>query len=207
MGTVSIAGKTFDIYGEHLTDDSGPPVVESASTYFAASLNASAWNDATLDDQARALVTAGRIFDKQLWVGTPTDPDTPQPLAWPRTGVPDCDGIAATTTDIPMKIVEGSYELALAILADAAVQTQTNTGSNTKRVLARKKVGDLEVEDETEYFSPTNSGANAGTRFPTQVQELIKCYVGGTLGGATVAGGAASNFIDWDFGLTGSGTL
>jgi hypothetical protein len=202
MGTVSISGKTFDIYGEHLTDDTGPPLVISASTYFAGSLNASAWNDASLDDQARAQVTAGRIFDKQSWVGAMTDPTTPQPLAWPRTGVPECDGIVADPDEIPERVILGSYEYALAILQDAATQTQTNTGSNVRRVLARKKVGDLEVEDETEYFSATNSGINSATRFPATVQEYISCYVGGQLGGATVVGAAESVFIDWDFGIS-----
>ena len=202
MGTVSIAGKTFDIYGEHIIDDAGPPVVLSASSYFAGTLNATAWDSASIDDQARALVTAGRIFDKQLWVGSMTDPTTPQPLAWPRTGVPTCDGIVADPNQIPERVIFGSYEYALAILQDATTQTQTNTGSNVRRVLERKKVGDLETEDETEYFSATNSGANAATRFPATVQEYISCYVGGKLGGATVVGAAESVFIDWDFGIS-----
>jgi hypothetical protein len=202
VGTVSIAGKTFDIYGEHIIDDAGPPVVLSASSYFAGTLNATAWDSASIDDQARALVTAGRIFDKQLWVGSMTDPTTPQPLAWPRTGVPTCDGIVADPNQIPERVIFGSYEYALAILQDATTQTQTNTGSNVRRVLERKKVGDLETEDETEYFSATNSGANAATRFPATVQEYISCYVGGQLGGATVVGAAESVFIDWDFGIS-----
>lgn len=207
MGTVSIAGKTFDIYGEHLSDDPGPPVVVSAATYFAGSLYAASWNAASLDDQARSLVSAGRIFDKQLWVGSITDTVTPQPLAWPRTGVPACDGIEVLPAVTPERVNFGSYELALAILTSAQVQAEANTGSNTKRVLARKKVGDLETEDEVEYFSATNAGPNAATRFPTPVQEYISCFIGGTLQGATVVGAAPSVFIDWDFGFSGDGTL
>lgn len=205
MGTVSISSKTFDIYGEQTTDTGGEPI--SATTYFIGQLNTSAWDAADTATRARALVTAGRIFDKQLWVGSVTDPDTPQPLAWPRTGVPDCDGIAADPNEIPERVVFGSYELANAILIDAEVQTEANTGSNTKRNLNRQKVGDLEVETETEYFSATNSGATAATRFPTEVQEYVRCYIGGTTQGATVAGGAASVFIDWDFGVNSPGTL
>jgi len=204
MGTVSINGNSFDIYGEFL-DDSGATI--SASTYFAASLNVAAWNAASTTDKQKALVNATRIFDKQLWVGTVTDPTTPQPLAWPRTGVPTCDGIVASPTVIPERVIFGAYELASAILTDALVQTQSSTGSNTKRVLARKKVGDLEVEDETEYFSPTNVGAGAASRFPTQVQEYIRCYVGGTTAGATVAGSKASMFVNFDFGVNSPGTL
>ena len=60
-----------------------------------------------------------------------------------------------------------------------------------RRVLARKKVGDLEIEDETEYFTPTNIGLATGSRFPTQVQEYIRCYVEGFSMGATVVGAAS----------------
>ncbi len=205
MGTVSISGKSYEIYGEY-TSDAGPTV--SATTYFGGSLNVAAWNAASNDDKQRSLINAARIFDRQNWVGTITDALTPQPLAWPRTGVPECDGIVASPTVIPERVILGSYELAAAILANAAVQTQSGTGSNTKRVLARKKVGDLEVEDETEYFSPTNVGAGAASRFPTQVQEYIRCYVGGPVSGAVVAGAQASVFLmDFDFGLNGTGTL
>lgn len=203
MGTVTIGSVTYDIYGDHV----GVTTPLSADEYLGGSLNASAWTAATVDDQARALVTAGRIFDKQLWVGTMTDTVTPQPLAWPRTGVPTCDGIVADPNVIPDRVIFGSYEYALAILQDATTQTEVNTGSNVKRQLERKKVGDLETEDETEYFSATNSGVNVATRFPTTVQEYIRCYIGGTLDGATVAGGAASVFIDWDYGVNSPGTL
>ena len=204
MGVVNIGGTNFDIYGE-FQDDAQATI--SAITYFNASLNVSGWGDASFGDKQKSLVNASRIFDKQLWVGALTDPSTPQPLAWPRTGVPTCDGIVNVDSVIPERVIFGAYELAAAILADALVQSQTNTGSNTKRVLARKKVGDLEVEDETEYFSATNSGANAATRFPTAVQEYISCYVGGQLGGSTVVGAAPSVFINWDFGLSSPGTL
>jgi len=204
MGTATIGGKSFDIYGE-VTSDAGATI--SATTYFLASLNASAWAAASGTEKQQALVAATRIFDKQLWVGTVTDPTTPQPLAWPRTGVPACDGIVVSPTVIPERVIFGAYELASAILTDATVQSEANTGSNTRRVLVRKKVGDLETEDETEYFTPTFSGASAETRFPTAVQEYVRCYIGGTIQGATVAGGAASVFIDWDYGVSGSGTL
>lgn len=204
MGTVSLGGVSYDIYGE-FTSDAGATM--SATTYFNASLNVSAWDAASFNDKQKSLVNASRLFDKQRWVGAMTDPTTPQPLAWPRTGVPDCDGIVNSDSIIPERVIFGAYELASAILEDALVQSQTNTGSNVRRLLARKKVGDLEVEDETEYFSATNSGPNSSTRFPTSVQEYISCYVGGQLGGATVAGGAPSVFIDWDFGVNNPGTL
>lgn len=207
MGQVSINGKDYDIYGEWNTDTPGDP--ESAVTYFGGQLNASAWESASAVDQQKALVTASRIFDKQGWLGSPTDPSTPQPLAWPRTGVPDCDSIPTDPNEIPDNIVFGCYEEAAAILADAGVQTDPNSGSNLKRNLDRQKVGDLEVEVENEYFSPTNSGPSAATRFPTQVQEYIKCYLSSGGIGTVVEGATPSKFDTecFDFGVNSPGTL
>lgn len=204
MGVVSINGTNFTIYGE-FTDDSGPTI--SATTYFNASLNVAGWTAASFGDRQKALVNATRIFEKQRWQGTMTDPTTPQPLAWPRTGVPACDGVVIAPNVIPSKLIFGAYELAAAILADAQVQTAASTGSNVRRVLARKKVGDLEVEDETEYFVPTNVGLAAGTRFPPQVQEYLKCFVESYSMGATVVGSTPSVFLDFDFKLNEPGNL
>lgn len=204
MGVVNIGGVNFNIYGE-FTNDAGPTI--SASTYFNASLNVGGWTAASFGDRQKALVNATRIFDKQRWQGTVTDPTTPQPLAWPRTGVPPCDGIVTPTNVIPSKVIFGAYELAAAILSDAQVQTAASTGSNVRRVLARKKVGELEIEDETEYFVPTNIGLAASGRFPAQVQEYIKCFVEGFSMGATVVGSTPSVFIDFDFKLNDPGNL
>jgi len=208
MGQVSIGGKTFDVYGELSNDTvSDSPQAVSATTYFLGQLNTTNWDAASSTDRAKALVTASTILDKQRWVGEPTDKATPQALAWPRTGVVDCDGDAVATDEIPADVVHASYELAKAILDDATVQTATSTGSNTKRVLTRKKVGDLETEDETEYFSPTNVGQAAGTRFPAIVQEYLKCFIGGTLQGATVTGSQESVFLTFDYSVGGNGNI
>lgn len=206
MGQVTIGTVTYDIYGDHV----GVTSPLSADEYFGGSLNATGWTGAAVDDQARALVNATRIFDKQGWQGTRTDVATPQPLAWPRTGVPDCDGIVVATGVIPDNVIFGSYELALALLNDATLQSSGTQGTNVKRVLARKKVGDLEIEDETEYFSGTLIGEAQAGRFPAQVQEYIACYVVGSAGGgvgATVVGGAPSQFLTFDFGVNSPGTL
>ena len=209
MGTVNIAGKTFNIYGEHLADDAGPPVVEAASTYFAASLNATAWNAADLTTQAQALVTATRILDKQTWTGDMTDAATPQPLAWPRTGATNCKtGQAVPTTDTPNGIIFGTYELASAILEDATVQSAKSAGSNVRRTRSKDKVGDLETERETEYFTSTSiPGSNtAAGRFPPAVMEYVSCYFGGSgIASVSIVGAQDSFFADRDYGYDGEG--
>ena len=173
MGTVDIGGETFNIYGEHDTDAGG---IQAATNYFLASPHAAAFQAASSDTQKQYLVTATRMLDRQRWVGTRTDTATPQPLEWPRTGVPSKEGISFPDDEVPLDIILGSYELANALLGDAAVQSSQDSGSNTKR--AKRKVGDLEIEDE--YFRPTFGGL-AG-RFPTIVQELVGCFLAGGLG-------------------------
>lgn len=205
MGTVTIGANDYEIYGT-LTTDAGD--VYSATNYLAGSLNASAWDDATADNKARALVTATRIFDKQKWAGSMTDPDTPQPLAWPRTGVTDCEGNAVSDSVIPTSIIYGAYELALAILNDSAVQTAASAGSNVKRTSARDKVGDLETAREYEYFTPTSVAGGTAGRFPPQVQELVRCYLGNSTSGlysVTIEGAEDSFFAGRDYSWSGNG--
>ena len=196
MGTVSIGGSSFNIYGT-FTDDTGPVI--SAVTYFKASLNISAWSAAASSDKQKALVAATRILDKQPWVGSPTDIVTPQPLAWPRTGATDADGNSFLDTETPEEVIFANYELASAILADAAVQSSSTSGSNVRRTLSRDKVGDLETERETEYFIPTIIGSAASGRFPTSVQEYLRGLLGGSLDLSTVTGSTASTFLSKTF--------
>ena len=203
MGTVTIGATNFDIYGEITTDTPGEPV--SATTYFLGQLNTTAWDAADADTKAKALVTATRILDKQTWVGDVTDPTTPQPLAWPRTGATNCKtGVAVPSDEVPEGIVYGSYELASAILTDSAVQAASTAGSNVRR--SRDKVGDLETERE--YFVSTaiaGSTAAAG-RFPPAVQEFVSCYFGGSgIVTVTITGSQDSYFYGRDFGYDGEG--
>lgn len=202
MGTVTIATKDFDIYGELDTDTPGEP--DSATTYFIGQLNTAAWDAADDDTKSKSLVTATRILDKQSWKGAQTDPITPQPLLWPRTGIVDCDGLKVADTDVPEGIVYGSYELASAILEDAAVQSSNTGGSNVKS--ARDKVGDLETQRD--YFNSTalpNGGLNTG-RFPTAVQELVVCFLaGGGLTLVSIQGAQESYFADRTYGYEGEG--
>ena len=202
MGSVTIGGTSFDIYGEISTDTPGEPI--SATTYFLASLNAAAWTAADADTKAQALVTATRMLDKQNWEGEPTDTVTPQPLEWPRTGASDCNDIAVPSTDVPDGIVFGSYELASALLEDASVQSASSGGSNVRR--SRDKVGDLETERE--YFNSTSmkgSSQNAG-RFPTAVQEFVSCFYGGSgIASVSITGAQESFFADRDYGYDGEG--
>jgi len=164
MGTVTIGAVTYDIYG----------TLAGATDYLAGRLNTTAWDAASSTNKSKALVTATRMLDRTTWQGEPTS--SGQALAWPRTGV-YCNGVAVDSATVPTNIIEGSYELANLMLANAEIEASTDAGSNIKRVQA----GTAEVE----YFRPT-SGTNDVGRFPTVVQELVGCYMSG--GGAAAIG-------------------
>lgn len=173
MGTVTIGGETYDIYGEQA----------DAIVYFGASLHAAEFNDATADDQARALVTASRKFDRQSWKGIVTDLVTPQPLAWPRKNIVDKNGEAVADSVIPDDIIAGCWEYALQNLKDSDVQDQVDTSENLKRV----KAGSVEIE----RFRPVS-----GPKFGSIVTELIGFYLAGAdTSGAGLATGTDGTSI------------
>lgn len=203
MGTVSISGQDFSIYGEHRVDAGG---VQSAINYFAAALHATSFTGASNLDQQRALVTATRMLDRQAWQGARAG--SPQELAFPRTGLVDVDGQPVDSASVPVQIVQATYELANSLLGDAAVQTDRDTGTNIKRERQRDKVAELETETETERFRPT---AGSAPRFPTIVQELVAPFLAGTLSASSLvftSGTDVSTLFDGvqnDLGLQGEG--
>lgn len=160
MGTVAIGGVTFNIFGDHKGTG-------SADEYFKASVNASEWSAASQANQKKAMVSTARTFNQQRWKGTKTDLVTPQPLAWPRTGVTDKDGQAVSDSVTPTDIIEGSYEYALYLLKNPSAQDLANTDENIKRL----KAGSVELE----RFKPIS-----GPRFPNKVQELVGFYLAGS---------------------------
>lgn len=216
--TLTIQGNDFEIYGSFQTDITGPPLTLSAINYFTGSLGATGWSAASFSDRQLALVSATRLLEKQRWLGTPTDTVTPQPLLWPRTGIVDCDGQPVDPTCVPEGIVHGMYELANILLAQdadtsssASVANDPNAGSNLKRTTDRDKVAELEQVRTREYFRPTGGfGSNASPRFPLTVDELIRCFLGGSAIGVDALSFASgvdipSHFADRDFGFVPDG--
>lgn len=188
VATVTIAGNNYSVYG--LT--SAP--VTDATTYFGGRLGASAtaWNAATADNRARALVTAAGWMDRAVtWSGEPSVDG--QPLAWPREGA-TCNGEAvAGSPSVPDAVVYAEFELAGLILRDAAIAEGSGTGSNVRRA----KAGSAEVE----FFTPT-IGSASDTRLPQVAHDLVKCLFGsvGDIGAPYVSGtDVCSDFDDDDY--------
>ena len=138
--------------------------VADANTYFADAIHAEVWEVATPDDKAKALVTATRYLDRQKWNGSKYQDAPTQVLDWPRSGLTDAEGNEVDETAVPQEILDATCELALALLANPALQDQDSTGSNIKKM----KAGSVELE----FIRGT-----AGKRFPTIIDELIGLWL------------------------------
>jgi len=152
---ITIGTTDYDVYGPRV----------DADTYFNGKLNRSTWANAAGSDKDRALVSATRTLDQQLWEGLPTDLVTPQVLAWPRTGVTDKNNQAVADSAFPTDLLNGYYELAQQILDDPALDEAANQDSNIKSVTA-------DVVN-VRFFRPVT-----GSILPTSVFNWIKQFLG-----------------------------
>jgi hypothetical protein len=188
MGQVTISGTVYDVYG----DETG------LKTYMAGKLGSVNYDAATAADRKKALVSATRWIDREKWSGVLTDAITPQPLAFPRTGLTDCEENAVDENTVPPEVIDACYELVEILLGDATATSKSNQSSNVKKVGA----GTAQVQ----FFragNPDGSGLTAGI-FPTEAQKLLRCYLPGTTGiaGPLVSGtDQESSFCEDDFDL------
>jgi Putative DnaT-like ssDNA binding protein len=157
--TVDLDSGTYSVYAD----------IEDAEEYLGAASHATEWEDVDEDDQAKYLVSATRMLDRQIWPGDKAVSD--QPLAWPRisTGI---DGVVADT--IPTNIINACMELANA-LQQGYDQNQQTTAERVRSMTA----GSVSI---------TNfRGVDTPTRFPLIVQELIAPYLGASSGTGLVS--------------------
>lgn len=197
---VTFGGTNFTVYGD----------LAGVNSYLLGhSSKAAAWQALDATGKNRARLTATRSFDRQAWVGTVTDLVTPQPLAWPRTGVTDRNGVAIADNVIPPDILFGFYEWVGDVASVPAI-TGATPGSNTKAVKSSKKVDVITVSEETQFFRATIGQV---ARFPTEVLEWIGSYLdsaaagAGELAYASGLDGVESAFTDaaMDFGFDNTG--
>jgi hypothetical protein len=165
ISTITIGSDTYSVYA--LTAD---PVAD-ADSYLAAKIG-STWSTATTLEKQQAIISAARFMDRAvLWSGDKTSAS--QPREWPRDNAKDgCNGDEAVPDGTtPDAIAHGEFELADALFLDSTIQTGTGTGSNVKKV----KAGSAEVV----FFTGT-SGTSEETRLPTQVNDLVVCFIEGS---------------------------
>lgn len=139
---------------------------EDCDTYHEDSHHGATWRDETDENvQNMALLTAYRMLERQDFKGDRTTPGQAQ--KWPRTGLTDEEGVAIASDAVPQFIIDAQCELALALMNNAAVQTNNDASSNIKKLEADTA--------KITYFRP-----ESGPRFPTIIDELIGFYLEGS---------------------------
>ena len=108
--------------------------VEDAQDYFDERLRSEAWDDATAEDQAKALKQATRMIDRLNFEGDKAD--EAQENQFPR----------GNDTEVPLDIQYATCELAFALLDDVDASMEIANLSNTKQ-----GIGDARVERDTSY--------------------------------------------------------
>lgn len=143
-----------------------------ATTYLGDLMGAESWAFLDPDTQNKALLTAFKLLERQQWQG-----EAVGAVDWPRTGVTDCAGDPVDDATVPEDIESAQIELAYALTVDPSLAGKTTTADNTKRL----KAGSAEIE----FFNTDGSDNFAPGRFPPNIMELIRCFLGGATGSAS----------------------
>ena len=147
--------------------------LDEANNYFATVPDSSTWDDKTVDQKKRALISATRLIDSFVYYGDRCDDG--QALKFPRNNY-QVDGVELACSTIPLNIKYAQYELARALANDADAITGT-TGKEGN--ISEAKLGDLEVKFNT---------ASQGTGSVNNIMDVypwLQSYLGAyMLGGA-----------------------
>jgi len=101
--------------------------VAEADAYFLGRIAATLWESALTQNKEKALITATRLLDEMSWTGVAVS--DAQTLAFPRDGVYfdalyGCE-IVLSSSYIPDRIINATYELALHLLQNEDVLEDT----------------------------------------------------------------------------------
>lgn len=148
-----------------------------ADTYFGDRLNSGKWTDADETTQDQALVTATSIIEREKFLGARTSDS--QDLEFPRTGLTDRYGDAVADNAIPEEVKLATYEMAISLLTNSALQTKGNVSSSRKSVTT----GEVEVE----YFA--NKDPRGSATLPPVVYQYLKYFIDNSYSVGVVAYG------------------
>ena len=147
--------------------------LDEANNYFATVPDSSTWDDKTVDQKKRALISATRWIDSFVYYGDRCDDG--QALKFPRNNY-QVDGVELACSTIPLNIKYAQYELARALANDTDVITGT-TGKEGN--ISEAKLGDLEVK-----FNTASQGTGSINNI-LDVYPWLQSYLGAyMLGGA-----------------------
>lgn len=118
-------------------------------------VRASTWIDGTYGPKFIGARTLGRA----------------QPLAWPRTGATDSEGVIIPDNETPVEIKRAAYEAAMRELVQPGILSPDYIAS---QVVKREKVGGLEVEYQD---APTPADARTVV---TVISDILASLIGTT---------------------------
>ena len=147
--------------------------LDEANNYFATVPDSSTWDDKTVDQKKRALISATRWIDSFVYFGDRCDQN--QALKFPRNNY-QVDDVELSCTTIPNNIKYAQYELARALAND----TDAITGTSGKEGnIEQAKLGDLEVK-----FNTASQGTGSVNNI-LDVYPWLQSYLGSyMIGGA-----------------------
>ena len=138
--------------------------VATAQAYFDNRLDVAEWTSATTAEKEASLIMAAAIIDRQKYLGTKSSDGYPR--EWGRDTITDKYGDAVANNILPPDFNLANFEMALAILKDNTVQTQTDSGSNIRKLEA----GSASIE----YFHSTSENS-----LPEVVSKYLQPYIDG----------------------------
>jgi hypothetical protein len=168
MPVINREGIDFTVYA----------TVDDATNYSYGSMDAATWIASSDEVQERTLITATRIFDRQVWLD-------------------DFNTYDLRVAD--NNVVNAAIELAFAIAAGSDVETNDDQGTKD---ISRLRAGSVEIE----YVVGGGSIASfdVPSRWPLPVQEKLRGRIGADtsgFGGAISSGTDGCSVTNNNFGL------
>ena len=136
-----------------------------ASAYYGSALNGSP------ADKEAAIRRATAYLNGLAWKGTRTH-GRAQSLAWPRTGVTDCEGLAIGDHEIPADLIKAQHEFARAEFQSAGVLTPSL--SKATATVASEKVDVIQITYDTDNLTGSIDDARV---IVTAAMDKLKCYL------------------------------
>jgi len=147
----------------------------TACSAYATAYYGSALTGSNVDKEA-AIRRATAYLNGLLWKGTRTL-GRAQPLAWPRTGVTDCESLEIADDEIPQDLIYAQHELARAEFQSPGILTPAVSKANA--TVVREKVDVLEVEYDTDNLTGSIEDVRP---IVTAAMDRLKCYLTGPVG-------------------------
>lgn len=139
------------------------------------------WHGEVIPDTEAAdppMRRAAAYMNSLSWKGTRTY-GRAQSLAWPRTGVLDCESHEIGPNEIPNDLIYAQFELARAEAASPGVLNPALSRSTA--TVIREKVDVIEIEYDTDNLT---GSIDESRMVVTAAMDRLKCYVTNSTGRA-----------------------